>query len=185
MIPLELHIVSPEDYSNPKDSIFSHFANERKKNYILIYFYNFSPFIQIPECEDDDFHEERQQNRATPSSDGGSSATPSCRHNRCSNENYQDTLTPLHHNGNRNDMTPTTNTEEQSPATSVVSPLSPRQFSVVPLESHNNNNPPFISSPNLIIKSIFQSEKPQTFFCRGLPPPPPPSQTLPEKSSGG
>ncbi|CAN6884734.1 unnamed protein product [Brassica oleracea] len=27
------------------------------------------------------------------------------------------------------------------------SPLSPRQFSVVPLESHNNNNPSFISSP--------------------------------------
>ncbi|CDY19345.1 BnaC05g08540D [Brassica napus] len=80
MIPLELHIVSSEDYSNPKDSIFP---------------------ILIPECEDDDFHEERQQNRATPSSDGGSSATPSRRHNRRSNENYQHTLTPLHHNGNR------------------------------------------------------------------------------------
>ncbi|WZY69388.1 hypothetical protein YC2023_001628 [Brassica napus] len=37
------------------------------------------------QCEDDDFHEERQQNRATPSSDGGSSATPSRCHNRRSN----------------------------------------------------------------------------------------------------
>nr|VDD50313.1 unnamed protein product [Brassica oleracea] len=80
MIPLELHIVSSEDYSNPKDSIF---------------------LILIPECKDDDFHEERQQNRATPSSDSGSSATPSRRHNRRSNENYQHTLTPLHHNGSR------------------------------------------------------------------------------------
>ncbi|WZZ61931.1 hypothetical protein YC2023_062038 [Brassica napus] len=31
------------------------------------------------------------------------------------------------------------------------------KFSVVPLESHHNNNPSFISSPNLIIKFIFQS----------------------------
>ena len=123
-------------------------AYERKKNYVLMYFYNFSLFIQIPECEDDDFHEERQQNRATPSSyDGGSSATPSRRHNRSSNE----TTTEI-----ENDMTPTTNTGEQSP----------RQFSVVSLESHNNNNPSFISSPNIIIKSIFQSEKPQTLFRR-------------------
>ncbi|KAG5400432.1 hypothetical protein IGI04_015039 [Brassica rapa subsp. trilocularis] len=53
-------------------------------------------------------------------------------------------------------MTPTTNTGEQSP----------RQFSVVSLESHNNNNPYFISSPNIIIKSIFQSEKTQTLFRR-------------------
>ncbi|KAG5375553.1 hypothetical protein IGI04_040149 [Brassica rapa subsp. trilocularis] len=61
MILLELHIVSSED-SNPKDFIFSHF-----------------------ECKDDDFHEERQKNRATPSNEGGSSTTPSRCHNRRSN----------------------------------------------------------------------------------------------------
>ncbi|KAJ4915627.1 Uncharacterized protein Rs2_01177 [Raphanus sativus] len=127
-------------------------------------------FTPIPECEEDDFHEERYKNRATtPSSDGGSSATPNHHrhHNRRrSNENsYQHTLTPLHHNGNRKRQDHD-NDEEYGGAVSC-NKCRPHhshrdKFSVVPLESHtnntnNSNNTSFISSPNLIIKSIFQT----------------------------
>ncbi|WZY69389.1 hypothetical protein YC2023_001629 [Brassica napus] len=63
-------------------------------------------------------------------------------------------------------MTPTTNTEEQSPATSVVlttlTATILRRASRKPQQQH----PSFMSSPNLTIKSIFQSEKPQTLFRR-------------------
>ncbi|CAF2108520.1 IRK-interacting protein-like [Brassica napus] len=107
-------------------------------------------FTPIPECEEEDLHEERFKNRATPSSNGGSSATPSRHHKH--------TLTPLHHNGK-----PKNKKRHEDGGGSVVSCNNCRphhshrdKFSVVPLESHNNNTS-FIYSPNLIIKSIFQS----------------------------
>ncbi|CAH8391542.1 unnamed protein product [Eruca vesicaria subsp. sativa] len=123
-------------------------------------------FTPIPECEEDDFQEERYKNRATPSSDGGSSATPSRHHNRRSNENYQHSLTPLHHNGTRkrhdDDNTGAVSCNKCRPHHSHRD-----KFSVVPLES---NNPSFISSPNLIIKSIFQSLTRRSPKPSSLPP---------------
>ncbi|RID57491.1 hypothetical protein BRARA_F00861 [Brassica rapa] len=139
-------------------------------------------FTPIPECEEDDFHEDRYKNRATPSSDGGSSATPSRhRHHRRSNEenNYQHTLTPLHHNGNRK-RHDSSDSDDHGGSVSC-NKCRPHhshrdKFSVVPLESHhhnNNNNASFISSPNLIIKSIFQSltrRSPKPSSAAPLPP---------------
>ncbi|KAG2303160.1 hypothetical protein Bca52824_031811 [Brassica carinata] len=132
-------------------------------------------FTPIPECEEeDDFHEERYKNRATttPSSDGGSSATPN-HHRR--NNNYQHTRTPLHHSGNRKRH----DDDEYGGSSVSCNKCRPHhshrdKFSVVPLESHNNNNPSFISSPNLIIKSIFQSLTRRS---------PKPSSALPPRSS--
>ncbi|WZZ57298.1 hypothetical protein YC2023_057405 [Brassica napus] len=138
-------------------------------------------YFPIPECEEDDFHEERYKNRATPSSDGGSSATPSRhRHHRRSDENYQHTLTPLHHNGNRKRHDSSDDEYGGAVSCNKCRPHHSHRekFSVVPLESHhhnNNNNPSFISSPNLIIKSIFQSltrrsPKPSSAAASSLPP---------------
>ena len=109
---------------------------------------------QIPECEEEDLHEERFKNRATPSSNGGSSATPS-RHRK-------HTLTPLHHNGKpKNKKRHEDDNNEDGGGSVSCNNCRPHhshreKFSVVPLESHNNNAS-FIYSPNLIIKSIFQS----------------------------
>ncbi|KAJ0229160.1 Uncharacterized protein HA466_0318960 [Hirschfeldia incana] len=130
-------------------------------------------FTPIPECEEDDFHEERYKNRATtPSSDGGSSVTPSRHRNRRSNENsYQHTLTPLHHNGNRKRH----DSDDEYGGAVSCNKCRPHhshrdKFSVVPLETHHNNNPSFISSPNLIIKSIFQSLTRRSPKPSSLPP---------------
>ncbi|KAF2598363.1 hypothetical protein F2Q68_00010656 [Brassica cretica] len=108
--------------------------------------------LQIPECEEEDLHEERFKNRATPSSNGGSSATPSRHHKH--------TLTPLHHNGKPKNKKRHEDDNEDRGSVSCNN-CRPHhshrdKFSVVPLESHNNNAS-FINSPNLIIKSIFQS----------------------------
>ncbi|XP_013677874.3 IRK-interacting protein [Brassica napus] len=111
-------------------------------------------FTPIPECEEEDLHEERYKNKATPSSNGGSSATPSRHHKH--------TLTPLHHNGKpKNKKRHEDNNDEDGGGSVSCNNCRPHhshrdKFSVVPLESHNNN-PSFIYSPNLIIKSIFQS----------------------------
>ncbi|KAL0754828.1 hypothetical protein Bca101_092496 [Brassica carinata] len=109
---------------------------------------------QIPECEEEDLHEERFKNRATPSSNGGSSATPSRHHKH--------TLTTLHHNGKpKNKKRHEDDNNEDGGGSVSCNNCRPHhshreKFSVVPLESHNNNAS-FIYSPNLIIKSIFQS----------------------------
>ncbi|KAG5390936.1 hypothetical protein IGI04_032477 [Brassica rapa subsp. trilocularis] len=111
-------------------------------------------FTPIPECEEEDLHEERYKNKATPSSNGGSSATPSRHHKH--------TLTPLHHNEKpKNKKRHDDNNDEDGGAAVSCNNCRPHhshreKFSVVPLESHNNNTS-FIYSPNLIIKSIFQS----------------------------
>nr|VDD55937.1 unnamed protein product [Brassica oleracea] len=111
-------------------------------------------FTPIPECEEEDLHEERFKNRATPSSNGGSSATPSRHHKH--------TLTPLHHNGKpKNKKRHEDDNNEDGGGSVSCNNCRPHhshreKFSVVPLESHNNNAS-FIYSPNLIIKSIFQS----------------------------
>ncbi|CAG7899882.1 unnamed protein product [Brassica rapa] len=120
-------------------------------------------FTPIPECEEEDLHEERYKNRATPSSDGGSSATPS-HHNRRNNNNnhHKHTLTPLHRNEKpKNKKRHDDSNDEDGGGSVSCNNCRPHhshreKFSVVPLESHNNN-PSFIYSPNLIIKSIFQS----------------------------
>ncbi|KFK43497.1 hypothetical protein AALP_AA1G133100 [Arabis alpina] len=134
-------------------------------------------FTPIPECEEDDLQEERYKNRATPSSDGGSSATPNHRrNNNNNNNNHQHTLTPLHH---KHQNKKRHNDDEEDDGSSVsCNKCRPHhshrdKFSVVPLESHNNNNPSFISSPNLIIKSIFQSltrRSPKPTSTSSLPP---------------
>ncbi|CAN8294029.1 unnamed protein product [Cochlearia groenlandica] len=143
-------------------------------------------FTPILECEEDEHHEERYKNRATPSSDGGSSATPShhshhSHHRRSTNNNnHQHPLTPLHQNGKpkskkRHDG------DEYDDGGGAVSCNKCRphhshrdKFSVVPLETHNNNNNlSIISSPNLIIKSIFQSltrRSPKPSSASALPP---------------
>ncbi|CAF1924883.1 unnamed protein product [Brassica napus] len=86
-------------------------------------------------------------------------------------------------------MTPTTNTEEQSPATSVFlttltatilrrasrKPQQQQPFLHLKPQPHNQIHLPIGEAPNPL---------PPLPFCRGLPPPPPLSQTLPEKSSG-
>ncbi|KAL0651295.1 hypothetical protein Bca4012_093986 [Brassica carinata] len=111
-------------------------------------------FTPIPECEEEDLHEERFKNRATPSSNGGSSATPSRHHKH--------TLTTLHHNGKpKNKKRHEDDNNEDGGGSVSCNNCRPHhshreKFSVVPLESHNNNAS-FIYSPNLIIKSIFQS----------------------------
>ncbi|CAN7134350.1 unnamed protein product [Brassica rapa subsp. narinosa] len=110
-------------------------------------------FTPIPECEEEDLHEERYKNKATPSSNGGSSATPSRHHKH--------TLTPLHHNEKpKNKKRHDDNNDEDGGGSVSCNNCRPHhshreKFSVVPLETHNN--PSFIYSPNLIIKSIFQS----------------------------
>ncbi|KAJ0248082.1 Mff-like domain-containing protein [Hirschfeldia incana] len=110
-------------------------------------------FTPIPECEEEDLHEERYKNRATPSSNGGSSATPSHHHKH--------TPTPLHHNGKpKNKKRHEEDKDEDRGGSVSCNNCRPHhthrdKFSVVPLETHNN--PSFITSPNLIIKSIFQS----------------------------
>ncbi|KAF8058998.1 hypothetical protein N665_1235s0007 [Sinapis alba] len=131
-------------------------------------------FTPIPECEEDDFHEERYKNRATPSSDGGSFATPNHRRRNSNDNNYQHTRTPLHHNGNRKRRED--HEDEDGGGAVSCNKCRPHhshrdKFSVVPLESHNN--PSFISSPNLIIKSIFQSltrRSPKPSSAASLPP---------------
>ncbi|KAJ4879224.1 Uncharacterized protein Rs2_36278 [Raphanus sativus] len=99
-------------------------------------------FTPIPECEEEDLQEERYKNRATPSSNGGSSATPS---------HHKHTLTPLHHTGKPknkkrheednedrggsvscNNCRPTTLTAKKSPTpklSSAESSLPPRSSS--------------------------------------------------------
>ena len=104
---------------------------------------------QIPECEEEDLHEERYKNKATPSSNGGSSATPSRHHKH--------TLTPLHHNGKpKNKKRHEDNNDEDGGGSVSCNNCRPHhshrdKFSVVPLESHNNN-PSFIylSAPRAI-----------------------------------
>ncbi|XP_010546267.1 PREDICTED: LOW QUALITY PROTEIN: IRK-interacting protein [Tarenaya hassleriana] len=141
-------------------------------------------FTPIPECEEDSLHEERCKNIATPSSDGGSSATPS-RHRR----SHHHTPTPLHNHQNgkstgrkRYDNASSGDGDGGGVAVSCnkCRPHHPHRekFSVVPLE---NQNPSFISSPNVIIKSIFQSltrksPKPAAAI-RPLPPQLPPSSS--------
>ncbi|CAA7029045.1 unnamed protein product [Microthlaspi erraticum] len=132
-------------------------------------------FTPIPECEEDDLHEERYKNRATPSSDGGSSTTPS-HHRRNSNSNHQHTLTPLHHNGNGKAQNKKRHDDDEEGGAVSCNKCRPHhshrdKFSVVPLDSHSN--PSFISSPNLIIKSIFQSltrRSPKPASTAALPP---------------
>ncbi|CAG7889298.1 unnamed protein product [Brassica rapa] len=85
-------------------------------------------------------------------------------------------------------MTPTTNTEEQSPATSVV--LTTLTATILHRASRKPQQQPFLhlkpQPQNQIHLPIGEAPNPlpPLPFRRGLPPPPPPSQTLPEKSSG-
>ncbi|CAH8388879.1 unnamed protein product [Eruca vesicaria subsp. sativa] len=109
-------------------------------------------FTPIPECEEEDLHEERYKNRATPSSNGGSSTTP--------NHHHQHTPTPLHHKGKPKNKKRHDDNDDEDRGSVSCNNCRPHhshreKFSVVPLETHNNHS--FISSPNLIIKSIFQS----------------------------
>ncbi|KAL0697662.1 hypothetical protein Bca4012_053784 [Brassica carinata] len=145
----------------PSSSSSSSSSSSPSKNPVLS-LHQALHFTPIPECDEEDLHEEGYKNRATPSSNGGSSATPSHHH--------------THHNGKPKNKKRHEDDNEDRGGSVSCNNCRPHhshrdKFSVAPLESHSN--PSFIYSPNLIIKSIFQSltrKSPKLSSTASLPP---------------